>query len=148
MQVFPQCFTPFPAVYMHTTGGIRVVDPEVAASNQKQTSNPKFGTKECIKAHHHSFRCPLPVNVGEVKSGDLLKMPHLLAKQNCSEQTSAILQGRWKTTNDWAGGIRHREPGHKWRKHWWGRMKAFIRKTFLTFSNLNLRLLSSFDEAF
>ena len=145
MQVLPQCFILFPAVYMHMTGGIRVVDP---ASNRKQTSYPKFGTKECIKAHHRSFRCPLPVNVEEVKSGDLLKMPHLLVKQNCSEQTSAILQGRWKTTNDWAEGIRQNKPGHKWRKHWWGRMKAFIWKTFLTFSSLNLRLLSSFHVAF
>ena len=65
MQVLPQCFILFPAVYMHMTGGIRVVDP---ASNRKQTSYPKFGTKECIKAHHRSFQCPLPVNVGEVKS--------------------------------------------------------------------------------
>ena len=69
---------------MHTVGSIRVVDPEVMASNPKGTSNSKFGTKEFIKAHHCSFRCPLPVNVGEVKLGDLLEMPHVLAKQNCS----------------------------------------------------------------
>ena len=79
---------------MNMTGSIRVVDPEVMASDPKGTSNPKFGTKKFIKAHHRSFRYPLPVNVGEVKSGDLLKMPHVLAKQNYSEQASAISQGR------------------------------------------------------
>ena len=94
MQVFPQHFIPFPAVYMHTAGSIRVVDPEVMASNPKGTSNPKFGTKEFIKAHHRSFRYLLPVNVLEVKSGDLLEMQHVLAKQNCSEQASAISQRR------------------------------------------------------
>ena len=84
MQVFPQRFIPLPAIYMHTAGSIRVVDLEVMASNPKGTSNPKFGIKKFIKPQHRSFRCPLPVNVGEVKSGDLLAMPHVLAKQNCS----------------------------------------------------------------
>ena len=79
---------------MHMAGSIKVVDPEVMAPDPKATSNPKFGTKKFIKAHHRSFRCPLPVNVGEVKSRDLLKMPHVLAKQNCSEQAPAISQGR------------------------------------------------------
>ena len=74
-------------------GSIRLVDPEVMASDSKRTSNPKFGTKKFIKAHHRSFRWPLPVNV-EVKSGDLLKMPQVLAKQNYSEQASAISQGK------------------------------------------------------
>ena len=120
---------------MYMAGSIRLVDPEVMASDSKRTSNPKFGTKKFIKAHHRSFQCPLPVNV-EVKSGDLLKMPHVLAKQNYSEQASAISQGRWKRTNDWAGGIRHRGPGDRWRKHWWGRMKACIWKYFWHFQIL------------
>ena len=136
MQVFPQRFIPFPAVYMHMTGSIRAVDSKFMASNPKGTSNPKFRTKDCIKAHHRSFRCPLPVSVGEVKSGDLLEMPHVLAKQNCFQQASAISQGRWKKTNDWAGGIRHRGPGDRWRKHWWGRMKACIWKYFWHFQIL------------
>ena len=56
MQVFEQGFIPFPAVYMHTTGSIRVVGPEVVASIPKGTSNSKFGTKDCIKTHHLPFR--------------------------------------------------------------------------------------------
>ena len=67
MQVFEQGSILFPAVYMHTTDSIRVVDPEVLSSNPKETYNSKFGTKECIKAHHLPFRRPLPVSVGEAK---------------------------------------------------------------------------------
>ena len=41
---------------------------------------------ECIKVQHRPFQCLLPVNAGEVKTEDLLEMPHILAKQSCSEQ--------------------------------------------------------------
>ena len=52
MQVFPQHFISFLAVYMYTTGGMRAGDPDVAMSYPKAqtfapfegTSNPKVGT--------------------------------------------------------------------------------------------------------
>ena len=40
MQMFPQRFIAFPAVYMYTTGGMRAVDPDVVVSNPKALSSP------------------------------------------------------------------------------------------------------------
>lgn len=40
MQMFPQRFIAFPAVYMYTTGGMRAVDPDVVVSNPKALSPP------------------------------------------------------------------------------------------------------------
>ena len=102
MQVFPQRFISFLAVYMHTTGGMRAGDPDVAMSNPKAhtfapfegTSNPKVGTIECIKVHHLPFQCLQSVYVEEVKPGNLLEMPHILVKQSYSEQANAIPQER------------------------------------------------------
>ena len=39
MQMFPQRFIAFPAVYMYTTGGMRAVDPDVVVSNPKALSS-------------------------------------------------------------------------------------------------------------
>ena len=53
--MFLQHFFPFLVVYMHATGGMRAVDPDVVMPIQKHTlfplegmSNPKVGTTECI----------------------------------------------------------------------------------------------------
>ena len=40
-------------------------------------SNPKVGTTECIKLHHRPFQCLLPIDVEEVKPGDLLEMANI-----------------------------------------------------------------------
>ena len=93
MQVFPQHFISFFAVYMHTTGGMRSGDPDATISNPKAhtfapfegTFYPKVGTIECIKVHHRPFQCLLSVYVEEIKPGDLLELPHILAKQRCPE---------------------------------------------------------------
>ena len=102
MQVFPQHFISFLAIYMHTTGGMGSSDPDPTMSNPKAhtfapfegTFYPKVGTIECIKVHHHPFQCLLSVCVEEVKPGDLLEMPHILAKQSCPEQANGISQER------------------------------------------------------
>ena len=141
MQVFPQGFIPFLAVCMHRTGSMRSGDPDAAMSNPKAhtfapfegTFYPKVGTIECVKVHHCPFQCLLSGYVEEVKPGDLLEMPHTSAKQSCSEQANAVSQERWKNTNDWAGGIKHRGPGHRWGMHWWGKMNACIWKYFSHF---------------
>ena len=57
MQVFPQGFISFLAVYMHTTGGMRSGDPDAAMSNPKAhtfasfegTFYPTIGTKNVSK---------------------------------------------------------------------------------------------------
>ena len=82
MQVFPQRFISFLAVYMHTTGGMRTGDPDVAISNPKAhtftsfegASNPKVGTIECIKVHHLPFQCLQSAYVEEAKPGNLIEM--------------------------------------------------------------------------
>ena len=102
MQVFPQGFISFLAVYMHTTGGMRSGDPDAAMSNPEAHTfapfegmfHPKVGTIECVKVHHRPFQCLLFVYVEEVKPGDLLEMPHILAKQSRSEQANAISEER------------------------------------------------------
>ena len=141
MQVFPQHFISFLAIYMRTAGGMGSGDPDATMSNPKAhtfapfegTFYPKVGTIECIKVHHRPFQCLLSVYVEEVKPGDLLEMPHILAKQSCPEQANGISQERWENTNDWAGGMRHRGPGHRWGVHWRGTMNACIWKYFSQF---------------
>ena len=49
--------------------------------------NPEVSTTECIKVHYRPFRCLLPVNAGEVKTGDLLEMPHVILYYKEDEKT-------------------------------------------------------------
>ena len=82
-----------------------------------------------------------------MKPEDLQEMPHVLVEQSCSRQTKTISQGKWKDTNDQAAEsdiedqVIDEECTGK--TEW-----IFVFENILTFENLSLRLLSSFDVAF
>ena len=57
MQVFPQCFIPFPAVYSYAVGGMKVLDPDTVASNPKVHAFASLTEGPVQKLVHRQVHC-------------------------------------------------------------------------------------------